>query len=97
MPITTKKLSEIPPASEEELRRLDAIRDKDIDFSDIPELDEEWFKTAKVVLPAKKKAISLRVDLEVLEWFKSQAKGRGYQTLINAVLEAYVNAQKSNG
>ncbi len=36
----------------------------------------------------------LRVELEMLEWFKPQAKGRGYQTLINAVLNVYAKAQK---
>ncbi|MFQ5640629.1 MAG: BrnA antitoxin family protein, partial [bacterium] len=61
---------------------------------EIPELDEEWFKNAKVVLPQKKKAIYLRVDGDVLEWFKSNSKGKGYQTLMNAVLKAYVKAQK---
>ncbi len=92
--IVQYKAEELPKTTKTDWQRLDAMADEDIDTSDIPELDEEWFKTAKVILPPKKKAISLRVDLEVLEWFKSKAKGRGYQTLMNAVLEAYVKAQK---
>ena len=70
------------------------MTDEEIDTSEIPKLDEEWFKNAKVVLPQKKKAISLRLDGDVLKWFKSNFNGRGYQTFINPVLRAYVKAQK---
>jgi uncharacterized protein (DUF4415 family) len=47
---------------------------------------------ARQGLPAtpRKAAISLRLDAEVLDWFK--ARGRGYQTRINAVLRAYMEA-----
>jgi len=89
------KVDELPESSGTDWRRIDAMKDEDIDTSEIPELDQQWFKNAQVVLPQKKKAISLRVDGEVLEWFKSNSKGRGYQTLMNAVLKAYVNAQKN--
>ena len=61
-----------------------------IDFSDIPELDRKFWKRAEVVLPKTKKAISLRVDPDVLAWF--QARGKGYQSLINAVLRSYVES-----
>ena len=47
---------------------------------------------AQVVIPQSKHAISLRVDSDVLAWFKSQ--GKGYQTRINAVLRAYMEAQR---
>ena len=49
-------------------------------------------KDPKSVIPQPKHAISLRVDSDVLAWFKSQ--GRGYQTRINAVLRAYMEAQR---
>ena len=75
------------------LSELSEMQDPEINYSDIPELDEEWFENAKVVYPKKKKPISLRVDPEVLEWFKS--RGSRYQSHINAVLEAYVKAQKA--
>jgi uncharacterized protein (DUF4415 family) len=39
--------------------------------------------------PATKKAVSIRLDSDVLEWFKNQ--GKGYQTLINTVLRFYIN------
>jgi len=75
-------------------KKFDQLTDKQIDTTEILALDKEWFKNAKIVLPEKKKAISLRVDKEVLDWFKSKSKGKGYQTFMNAVLKAYVEAQK---
>jgi len=57
-----------------------------------PEVDAAWFKSARIVMPEPKQAVSLRLDREVMAWFKKQ--GRGYQTKINAVLRAYVNSQR---
>ena len=54
--------------------------------------DEAFWKNAQVVMPQPKRAISMRVDGDVLAWFKSQ--GRGYQTRINAVLRAYMEAHR---
>jgi len=64
--------------------------DSDIDTSDIPELDPEFFKSAELRMPAKKASITVRLDSEVLEWFRNQVKG--YQTRINAVLRTYMEA-----
>lgn len=55
-----------------------------------PELDEAWFAKAKLVLPENKLLTSLRLDPDVLAWFRSH--GKGYQTRINAVLRAYMKA-----
>jgi uncharacterized protein (DUF4415 family) len=66
------------------------MKDTEIDYSDIPALDESFFKHAKVVLPEPKAAVSIRLDRDVLDWFKNQ--GGGYQTKINAVLKTYVKA-----
>lgn len=49
MAIITVKRSEIPPKTPERIKEIMAIRDEDIDYSDIPELDEEWFKDAQLV------------------------------------------------
>lgn len=65
----------------------DAVR---TDPDAAPLLDEEWFKTATLVMPERKVPVSLRVDREVLEWFKAQ--GPRYQSRMNAVLKAYVGA-----
>ena len=73
--------------------RVDSLSDRDIDYSDIPELDKDFFKSATLVLPEPKTAVTIRLDQQVLEWFK--AKGPGYQTWINALLRAYMEAHKS--
>ena len=70
--------------------KLADMPDEKIDTSDIPQLDEEFFRNAKVRLPAGKQLISLRLDRDILDWFKGQ--GQGYQTKINAILRAYIRA-----
>jgi uncharacterized protein (DUF4415 family) len=77
--------------------RVDALKDQQIDFSDTPEIAPEMFARAVVrrgLKPVPRKAqITLRVDSDVLEWFKK--RGRGYQTKVNALLRAYMEAHKS--
>ncbi|MGH8565855.1 MAG: BrnA antitoxin family protein [Gammaproteobacteria bacterium] len=77
-------------------KRVDALRYEDIDFSDNPEIPPEMFAWAvvrkgKPVLP--KRQVTLRLDADVLEWFKSL--GTRYQTRINALLRAYMEAHQS--
>ena len=72
-------------------KRVDALRDEDIDFSDSPKLGPEFFAHA-IIWPGPKKQITLRVDPDVLTFFRKH--GRGYQTTINAVLRKYMEAQK---
>ena len=72
--------------------RLKELPDSEIDFSDVPELNKSFFKRAKVRMPKRKQSVSLRLDPNVLDWFKDQ--GRGYQTRMNAVLRAYVEAHQ---
>lgn len=56
------------------------------------ELDEEFWRNARVVMPPGKKSVHLRVDADVLDWFRAQ--GRGYLTRMNAVLRSYMEARK---
>lgn len=70
------------------------MSDKDIDYSDVPPLGKEFFKKGKLRLPKAKPLISIRIDEDVLNWFKAQ--GPGYQTRINAVLRMYKEAQESS-
>ena len=83
--------------SQTDWQRLDAMSDEEIDLSDCPEITPEQFAKAIVRrgLPAAKSKVqvTLRIDSEVLEWFKSQ--GRGYQTQINTLLKAYMEAHRS--
>ena len=78
--------------------RVDAMTEEEIEANarsdpDSLLLEDCDMSTLQVVLPRAKQAISLRVDAEVLAFFK--ARGPGYQTRMNAVLEAYVRAQKA--
>jgi uncharacterized protein (DUF4415 family) len=69
---------------------LDKATEADIDFSEIPRTDEEFWKNAVVRMPKAKKMVSIRIDEDVITWYKQQ--GPGYQTRINAVLKAYMQA-----
>lgn len=62
-----------------------------IDTSDIPELDDDFFRQAELRLPAKQ-TVTIRLDADVLAWFKDQ--GSGYQTRINQLLRQYMLAQQ---
>ena len=73
--------------------RLEKQTNADIDTSDIPTLETIFFREAKIRLPKGKKSVSLRLDQDVLDWFKRQ--GKGYQTRINAILRAYVQAHQN--
>lgn len=67
--------------------------DTGIDYSDIPELSDPWFEMAALRQPAKKELLSIRLDDDVVEWFKQD--GRGYQTRINQVLRSYMQHRKA--
>ena len=77
------------------LDQLAAVKDEHIDFSDIPELDEEFWKRAELAEPDRTEQITLRVKRSVLAYFR--ASGKGYQTRINQVLESYVRARRRSG
>jgi len=72
------------------------MRNDEIDTSEIPEIAPEQFARAIVrrgLKPVAAKAqLTIRIDREVLEWFRRQ--GRGYQTRINTLLRAYMEAHK---
>lgn len=78
--------------------RLRQMTDEDLEEAaredpDTVLLDEEWFRTARLVVPGgEKEQISIRLDREVLDYFR--AGGRGYQTRINDVLKAYVLSRR---
>lgn len=80
-------------ALEQRLAKADAHA---INYSDVPELGDEWFLRAaregNLAAQPTKKPISIKLDEDVLNYFKSE--GSRYQTHINAVLRAYVQAQQ---
>ena len=82
--------------SQTDWQRIDAMTDEEIDFSDCPEITPEMF--AKAIVRRKlssknaKTQAAIPIDSDVLEWFKSQ--GLGYQTQINQLLRAYMEAHQ---
>ena len=80
-------------STEERHKKLIELSDEEIDYSDIPELDEAFFKHARLVIPGEegKERITIRLSRRVIDFFRSQ--GKGYQTRIDAVLRAYVDRQ----
>jgi uncharacterized protein (DUF4415 family) len=64
----------------------------DTDPDAAPIADEKFWRNARLVPPVNKAPMSIRLDPDVLTWFRSF--GKGYQTRINAVLRSYVEAQR---
>jgi uncharacterized protein (DUF4415 family) len=88
-----------PPKGRTDWERLRNLTDEEIEASiakdpDKTELEEVDWSEAVLVMPPKKKAISIRVDADVLDYFKQE--GAGYQRRMNAVLRSYMQ-QKRKG
>ncbi len=80
-----------------ELGRLRRMTEREIQRTSPPELadlPDDFWAAAELVVPPKQ-AVSLRLDQDVLEWFREH--GPRYQTRINAVLRTYVNRAKATG
>ena len=77
-----------------ELEKMAARGDYTPTRPDAPEyeLDEEFWQKARLVLPTGKKSVHLRLDEDVLDWFKAQ--GPRHLTRMNAVLRAYMEAHR---
>jgi uncharacterized protein (DUF4415 family) len=77
------------------LTEMKAVKDTDIDFSDIPEADAEFWATAQIRIPDRPKTpLNMRLDSDMVEWFRAQ--GKGYQTRINAILRSFYEAHNSS-
>jgi len=68
------------------------MKDSSIDYSDISETDEVFWEDADIIFPSKKIHLSIRLDNDIIEWFKQY--GSGYQTKINRVLRSYINTMR---
>ena len=77
-------------ASRTDWTKIKSMKDREIDFSDIPELADDFYKEA-VVWPGKKKQITIRLDPDIVDFYKRA--GRGYQSRINNVLRRYMEAR----
>ena len=96
----TRKPSSVerPSRGRADLRRLRAMTEAEIAATSPPELadlPEDFWDDAVVVTPPPKEAISLRVDGDVLDWFRRQ--GPRYQTRMNAVLRSYMTVKEREG
>lgn len=89
-----KKKSTTVRHSLDEIRKMrECGLDKtDADAPRAESLGEDFWRSARVVLPPGKTSVHLRLDNDVVEWFRS--RGKGHLTRMNAVLRAYVEAQK---
>ena len=92
--VTAEEARQMPDRTD--YARLDAMTDEDIakavaEDPDAAPLDIDWTQ-ARLVLPPGKESVTLRVDQDVLDWFRKQ--GKGYQTRMNAVLRAFVDSQQ---
>ncbi|MCH9019292.1 MAG: BrnA antitoxin family protein [Proteobacteria bacterium] len=95
---TTKRSA--PTKGKTDWARVDALTEPRIDEAaradpDALPTDAAFWRDAKLVMPERKVPVSLRIDRDVVDWFKSH--GRGYQSRINAVLRSYMNARKKAG
>lgn len=84
--------------SQTDWKKIDALTDEDIEASIATDPDWREFKDldwskAVLVIPPKKQAISIRVDRDVLDYFKKE--GAGYQRRMNAVLRSYVQQKQA--
>ena len=80
-----------PQLTPEQEAKLAALSDEDIDYSDIPELDDDFWENARFVSSELTELITLRIKRSVLQYFRD--RGEDYQLGINAVLESYIKAQ----
>ena len=74
-----------------DVARLDRLKDRDIDYSEIPSLDPSFLKKATEAWPPAKQQVMVRLDVDVLDWLKIH--GKGYQTRLNRILRAAMEHQ----
>ena len=89
---STSRISRRAPASRTDWPRVKAMRDADIDLSDIPEATAAMaahgvVHVAGKIVPRGKQRLTMYLDAAIVEYFKARAGSRGYQTLINAALK----------
>lgn len=83
-------------AARTDWKRLRAMTDAEVRAGiagdpDIRPTDAAFWKNAQVVMPSRKKVVTIRLDADLLTWFRRE---RGYQTRINAILRAYMRAHQ---
>jgi uncharacterized protein (DUF4415 family) len=95
---TTKRSSSEPRRGRADIRRLRRVSDAEIQRTsprELKELPGDFWKSASIVAPVAKLPISLRIDTDVLQWFKAQ--GPRYQSRMNAVLRSFMAQRREGG
>ena len=90
--LSISRTSSRPAASKTDWPRIKAMRDADIDLSDLPEITAEKaahgvVRVAGKIVPRGKTRLTMYLDAAIVEFFKARAGARGYQTLINEALK----------
>ena len=86
-----KDITELPPDIQAQIRALEDLPEDEIDTTDAPEI-LDWSDARRgVFYQPVKQQITLRIDADVIAWFKANARdSRGYQTDINGALREHV-------
>ncbi len=95
---STSRTSSRAAASKTDWPRLKAMRDEDIDLSDLPEVTAEKaahgvVRVAGRAVPRGKTRLTMYLDSSIVEYFKTRAGARGYQTLINEALKQAIEQE----
>ena len=85
-----KQINVSRKSTKSDLARVDRMKDAEIDYSDIPPLDDSFFSKATEAWPRAKQQLTILLDADVLAWLKT--RGRGYQN-INRILRAVMESQ----
>ena len=75
-------------------KKIKDLKEKEVDYSDIPRTTRSFWADAEIIKHPLKKHISIRIDQDVLDWLKSQ--GKGYQVKINKILRSYMDHNKED-
>jgi len=79
---------------EEQLKILGLMKDSDIDYTDAPATNTEFWEEATINIPPVNVPVTIRIDPAVLAWYKQQVP-QGYQTLINTALKKYMTDRQA--
>ena len=95
---STSKISKRRAHSKTDWTRIKAMRDADIDLSDIPEASTEAMshgvtRVGGKIVPRGKRRLTMYLDAAIVEFFKTRAGARGYQTLINEALKQAIERE----
>lgn len=88
-----KHMKHVASKSRTNWDKLRRGNDRDINYTDIPKTTKDFWKDAELFVPSDKVHLSLRLDEDIVKFFK--IKGRGYQTRINSVLKSYIRSHSS--